>query len=178
MEQVVEVARTLRVEHGFNGYIHLKTIPEASPELIAEAGRWADRISINVELPTQADLEKLAPEKNLARIARLDGGHQERASSKAKRSARKARKRPLFAPAGQSTQMIIGATPATDATILAQASTLYREQRLKRVYYSAFSPIPERLEQAPAHRPAARPRAPALSGRLADALLRFRRRAN
>src|ERR1700710_2024342 len=68
MEQVIRVARTLRVDHGFRGYIHLKTIPEAAPELIAEAGRWADRISINVELPTQTDLDQLAPEKNISRI--------------------------------------------------------------------------------------------------------------
>lgn len=77
MEQVVTVARTLRLEHGFRGYIHLKTIPEASPELIAEAGRWADRISINVELPTQEDLEKLAPEKNLPRIRQAMDGIKE-----------------------------------------------------------------------------------------------------
>ena len=148
MEQVVKVARTLRVEHGFKGYIHLKTIPEAAPELIAEAGRWADRISINIELPTQADLEKLAPEKNLARIqgsmavikSRIEQGKAERKES---------RKAPPFAPAGQSTQIIIGATPATDATILAQASTLYTEQRLKRVYYSAFSPIPSASSKLP-----------------------------
>src|SRR3954447_8149916 len=78
MEQVVKVARTLRVDHGFRGYIHLKTIPEASPELIAEAGRWADRISINVELPTPGDLQKLAPEKNLARIEKSMGTIQSR----------------------------------------------------------------------------------------------------
>ncbi len=148
MEQVVRVARTLRVAHGFKGYIHLKTIPEASPELIAEAGRWADRISINVELPTQADLEKLAPEKNLGRIeksmsvikARID-------QSKAER--RESPKAPGFAPAGQSTQMIIGATPAKDSAILERASKLYREQKLRRVYYSAFSPIPDASSDLP-----------------------------
>src|SRR4051812_19612813 len=136
MEQVVRVAQSLRVDHEFRGYIHLKTIPEASPELIAEAGRWADRISINVELPTPADLEKLAPEKNITRIkqsmsvikARIDQSKAERKEST---------KAATFAPAGQSTQMIVGATPANDRTILAQASSLYGEHRLRRVYYSA-----------------------------------------
>ncbi len=161
MEQVVRVARTLRVEHGFKGYIHLKTIPEASPELIAEAGRWADRISINVELPTQADLEKLAPEKNLTRIetsmtvikTRIEQSKAERrdwvahAPSRARSGA--PAEPPPFAPAGQSTQMIVGATPANDSAILQRASTLYREQRLRRVYYSAFSPIPDASSKLP-----------------------------
>lgn len=148
MEQVVKVARTLRLEHGFKGYIHLKTIPEASPELIAEAGRWADRISINVELPTQGDLEKLAPEKNIVRIRGSMSVIKKRIEqSTAER--RESRKALPFAPAGQSTQMIVGATPATDSTILSQASSLYREHRLKRVYYSAFSPIPSASSQLP-----------------------------
>jgi len=148
MEQVVKVARTLRVDHQFRGYIHLKTIPEAAPELIAEAGRWADRISINVELPTEVDLQKLAPEKNIGRIrqsmttirARIDQAKAERKES---------RKAPEFAPAGQSTQMIVGATPANDRTILAQASSMYRQHRLRRVYYSAFSPIPSASNKLP-----------------------------
>src|SRR3954447_4479995 len=121
MEQVVRVARILREEHLFRGYIHLKTIPEAAPELIAEAGRWADRISINVELPTESDLEKLAPEKNIGRIensmavikARIDQAKAER---------RESTKAPAFAPAGQSTQMIVGATPANDTAVLQRAS--------------------------------------------------------
>ena len=148
MEQVVSVARTLRTEHGFRGYIHLKTIPEAAPELIAEAGRWADRISINVELPTQTDLDQLAPEKNISRIRgsmavirkRIEQGKAERQES---------RKALPFAPAGQSTQMIVGATSANDTTILAEAASLYREQKLKRVYYSAFSPIPSASNKLP-----------------------------
>lgn len=148
MEQVVKVARTLRQEHGFRGYIHLKTIPEAAPELIAEAGRWADRISINVELPTQTDLDQLAPEKNIARIQRSMSVIKNRIEqSTAER--KESKKAPSFAPAGQSTQMIVGATPATDTTILAQAADLYREQRLKRVYYSAFSPIPSASSKLP-----------------------------
>jgi putative DNA modification/repair radical SAM protein len=148
MEQVVRVARTLRVEHGFRGYIHLKTIPEAAPELIAEAGRWADRISINVELPTDHDLEKLAPEKNIGRIEKTMGVIKGRIDqSQAER--RESPKAPNFAPAGQSTQMIIGATPARDADVLQRASKLYREQRLRRVYYSAFSPIPDASSKLP-----------------------------
>ena len=148
MEQVVRVARTLRVDHDFRGYIHLKTIPEASPALIEEAGRWADRISINVELPTQADLETLAPEKNLARIRGAMTVIEKRVTqSKAER--RESAKAPAFAPAGQSTQMIVGATPADDRAILGQADSLYREHRLRRVYYSAFSPIPDASGKLP-----------------------------
>jgi len=165
MEQLVEVARTLRVAHDFQGYIHLKTIPHASPELIAEAGRWADRLSINAELPTQGDLAALAPEKDLGVIrgamtairGRID---EARAAAPTEQRAprgpelvtlrRAAARRPnaavapsLFAPAGQSTQLIVGATPSTDATILATATSLYATHRLRRVYYSAFSPIPD-----------------------------------
>ena len=148
MEQVVKVARTLRVDHGFRGYIHLKTIPEASPELIAEAGRWADRISINVELPTATDLAELAPEKDLGRIRttmseigeNITHAHSERLRTP---------KAPLFAPAGQSTQMIVGATPTADRQILELSSSLYQKQKLRRVYYSAFSPIPDASRKLP-----------------------------
>ena len=148
MEQVVHVARTLRVDHQFHGYIHLKTIPEASPELIAEAGKWADRISINVELPTQNDLAALAPEKNLARIETSMTTIKTRIEE-TKAERHKHPKGPVFAPAGQSTQMIVGATAANDATILQRASSLYRKQRLRRVYYSAFSPIPDASSKLP-----------------------------
>ncbi len=148
MEQVAKVARTLRQDHGFRGYIHLKTIPEASAELIAEAGRWADRISINVELPTQADLQKLAPEKNLSRIRLAMGSIRERIDQ-AKAERQESRKAPVFAPGGQSTQMIVGATTASDRTILDQASSLYQTHRLRRVYYSAFSPIPDASRSLP-----------------------------
>lgn len=148
MEQVVAVARSLRLEHQFRGYIHLKTIPEASASLIEEAGRWTDRISINIELPTKSDVEKLAPQKNFegTQVAmdcikkRIDQAKSERRESK---------KAPVFAPAGQSTQMIIGATAASDSTILAQASALYSRQKLRRVYYSAFSPIPDASSKLP-----------------------------
>jgi putative DNA modification/repair radical SAM protein len=141
MEQVVKIARTLRETHQFRGYIHLKTIPEAAPALIAEAGRWADRISINVELPTPQDLARLAPEKNLGRIRATMGVIRDRITQ-AKTERRESARVPTFAPAGQSTQMIVGATPTADRAILDQASSLYKEHRLRRVYYSAFSPIP------------------------------------
>jgi len=148
MEQVVGVARTLRVDHQFRGYIHLKTIPEASPDLIAEAGKWADRLSINVELPTQTDLNALAPEKNLERIERSMAGIQARIEE-SKEERRTNPKAPVFAPAGQSTQMIVGATPTNDRTILKRASSLYQRQGLRRVYYSAFSPIPDTSSSLP-----------------------------
>jgi putative DNA modification/repair radical SAM protein len=152
MEQVVAVARTLRQDHAFRGYIHLKTIPEASPALIEEAGRWADRISINIELPTEASLAQLAPEKNLRRTRAAMAGIKERIDE-AKAARRESRKAPAFAPAGQSTQMIVGATNTPDAAILEQASSLYSQHKLRRVYYSAFSPIPDASSKLPAIAP-------------------------
>ena len=148
MEELVRVARTLREEHLFAGYIHLKVIPNAAPELLAEAGRWADRLSTNIELPTDGALEQLAPEKRPSEIrtamARLRGRLDEATPQG------KARARPeKFAPAGQSTQMIIGADGANDAAILTRAAGLYSGYRLKRVYYSAFSPIPDASARLP-----------------------------
>jgi putative DNA modification/repair radical SAM protein len=148
MEQVVAVARSLREEHQFRGYIHLKTIPEASQALIDEAGRWADRISINIELPTSADLEQLAPEKNADRIETAMSGIQQRIEA-AKEERQSSDKAPSFAPGGQSTQMIIGATDASDATILTRSAELYENRGLRRVYYSAFSPIPDSSRKLP-----------------------------
>ncbi|HEX2201737.1 MAG TPA: putative DNA modification/repair radical SAM protein [Longimicrobium sp.] len=142
MEQLVAVARTLREAHGFAGYIHLKAIPDASPELLDAAGRWADRLSLNVELPTQENLDRLAPEKRLVQIISAMGRMRDRIDE-AKEDAAPSRKLPVFAPAGQSTQMIVGATDATDATILGTASALYEGPKLRRVYYSGFSPIPD-----------------------------------
>lgn len=149
MERVIEVARRLRVDHDFRGYIHLKTIPEASQPLIEEAGRYADRISINVELPSQKSLDRLAPEKNLKRTQQAMGGIRGRIEANADRKAwnqkkgREAKKKERnFAPAGQSTQMIVGADDAPDQQLLSRADILYGSYRLKRVYYSAFSPIP------------------------------------
>ena len=153
MEHLVRVARTLRVEHGFQGYIHLKTIPEASQELIDEAGRWADRLSINVELPTQKALDDLAPEKQLVTIRRSMNRIAERITETKEALATAATPRrkqvAIFARAGQSTQMIVGADSSTDATILETASSLYKDQKLRRVYYSAFSPIPAASETLP-----------------------------
>ncbi|HYG25016.1 MAG TPA: putative DNA modification/repair radical SAM protein [Verrucomicrobiae bacterium] len=151
MEQVVAVARKLRLEHDFRGYIHLKTIPEASQALIDEAGRFADRISINIELPRSADLERFAPEKNLDRIQGAMGAIHERIEQS--RSEQKDAAKPAFAAAGQSTQMIVGATDASDHDILERASSLYHRFKLRRVYYSAFSPIPS----ASAHLPLVAP---------------------
>ena len=158
MERVVEVARVLRVEHDFRGYIHLKTIPDASPELLAQAGRYADRLSINIELPTVQGLALLAPEKDGPAILRSMGrikNHIDAAKGAASDAARvqivsmpQSRRvtralPPVFAPAGQSTQMIVGADPTSDRTILQTSAALYGDYRLRRVYYSAFSPIPD-----------------------------------
>ncbi|MBA3272322.1 MAG: putative DNA modification/repair radical SAM protein [Chthoniobacterales bacterium] len=152
MEQVVAVARKLRTEHQFRGYIHLKTIPEASQELIAQAGQYADRISINIELPTKVALEELAPEKSLERTESAMSAISDRiTASRAERRA--SRKAPAFAPAGQSTQMIVGATDTSDAAILERATSLYANQKLRRVYYSAFSPIPDASSKLPLKAP-------------------------
>ncbi|WP_040612540.1 putative DNA modification/repair radical SAM protein [Teichococcus cervicalis] len=171
MEQLVRVARTLREAHGFLGYIHLKSIPEAAPELLEEAGRWADRLSINIELPQEKSLQRLAPEKRPPAIGGamrlLASGIEE--AKEAKRTARRAQP-PRFAPAGQSTQMIVGADDSDDRRILTTGATLYGRYKLRRVYYSAYSPIPEASSALP-------PQAPPLlrEHRLyqADWLLRF-----
>jgi putative DNA modification/repair radical SAM protein len=136
MEQMILVAKKLRRDHGFRGYIHLKTIPEASPWLIEQAGLWADRLSINLELPTEASLATLAPEKDGASIQGAMGQMRERIDE-----AREERRR--FSPAGQSTQMIVGADATTDADVLRTSAALYGRFDMRRVYYSAFSPIPD-----------------------------------
>lgn len=147
MEQLVAVARSLREDHQFRGYIHLKTIPDASPELIEDAGRYADRLSINIELPREEELATLAPEKDGREIRKTMGAlrlkleaHRDEERSPKSEAARKGRR---FAPSGQSTQMIIGADAATDADVLTTSSALYSGYQLRRVYYSAFSPIPD-----------------------------------
>ena len=159
MEQLVEVARSLREDHHFAGYIHLKTIPEASAELIARAGLYADRLSINVELPTEAGLRELAPDKQAGGIRQAmgqvhDGIAQNRAEQRELKARPLARARPpRFAPAGQSTQMIVGADSANDGDILRTSSALYGDFRMRRVYYSAFSPIPDASARLPARSP-------------------------
>ena len=163
MEQVVAVARKLRDEHDFRGYIHLKTIPDASDALLAEAGRYADRLSINVELPSLEGLQQLAPEKD-ARAIRISMGRlrEKIDSAKAERldATRNASRqmKPLVAPTrfatgGQSTQMIVGADASDDARILSVSANLYGSYRLKRVYYSAFSPIPDASGSLPLQPP-------------------------
>lgn len=152
MEQVVSVARTLRVEHDFRGYIHLKTIPDASDELIAEAGRYADRLSINIELPTAQGLAQLAPEKDNGAIRRSMARLRTRIDEN--RADAKGRRRvPRFAPAGQSTQMIVGADAADDRTIIETSANLYGSYQLRRIYYSAFSPIPDASRALPLKAP-------------------------
>jgi putative DNA modification/repair radical SAM protein len=161
MEQMVEVARSLREDHRFAGYIHLKTIPEASPDLLALAGRYADRLSINIELPTEAGLKKLAPEKTLPGIHAAMGELRWRIDESkdackpktlsAKTPARK--KLPRFAPAGQSTQMIVGADDADDRSILNTSSALYGDYQMRRVYYSGFSPIQDASSVLPIQAP-------------------------
>lgn len=152
MEELVRVARSLREEHHFAGYIHLKVIPNAAPELLAEAGRWADRLSTNIEMPTDIGLENLAPEKKPSEIrtamARVRGKLDEAEPDKKARAAK-----PRFAPAGQSTQMIVGADAADDGAILNRAAGLYSGYRLRRVYYSAFSPIPDSSSRLPLKAP-------------------------
>ncbi|MBX7481419.1 putative DNA modification/repair radical SAM protein [Qipengyuania qiaonensis] len=152
MEQLVEVARILRDEHDFRGYIHLKTIPEADPEIVHQAGLYADRISINVELPTDSGLTRLAPDKNGRQIEGAMGKVRNDIVE-LKDACKRFRHAPRFAPAGQSTQMIVGADAATDADIVGKASSLYTAFNLRRVYYSAFSPIPDASAVLPLKRP-------------------------
>ncbi len=152
MEQLVEVARALREDHEFRGYIHIKTIPDADPEIVERAGLFADRVSINVELPTVAGLKRLAPDKSDTRIAgAMDS--MKNAIAEARDAGRKFKSAPRFAPAGQSTQMIVGADAATDSDIIESAAGLYNRFALRRVYYSAFSPIPDASAVLPLRRP-------------------------
>ncbi len=139
MEKLIQVARTLRQDHGFGGYIHLKIIPGASQKSIQEAGRWADRLSANIELPTSESLQKLAPQKNgkiifnsMAEVSQLSNQFEE--------DRKKIQSLPPFAPAGQSTQLIVGASPEDDSKILNLSEALYHKYGLRRVYYSAFIP--------------------------------------
>lgn len=152
MGDMARIAKSLRIDHGFRGYIHLKTIPDAAPELIKEAGLYADRLSINVELPQDASLRKFAPEKRPETIrasmaqVRLEG-------EAAKDKSHTGKRPPKFAPAGQSTQMIVGADGTDDVTILNSATRLYSGYKLRRVYYSAFSPIPDASVMLPLVQP-------------------------
>lgn len=149
MERMVQVAKKLRLEENYNGYIHLKAIPGASQELVHEAGLWADRLSVNIEIPTETNLKRLAPEKNFKGIlSPMSQIKNEILVNKEER--KKFRKAPLYAPAGQSTQLIIGATPETDKQIILLSSGLYKSQNLKRVYYSGYLPVNSYDERLPA----------------------------
>lgn len=140
MERMVLVAKKLRTEHRYNGYIHLKTIPGASQQLVTEAGHYADRLSVNIEIPTENNLKILAPEKDFKSVLEpmkmISTGILE-----AKEDGKKFRNAPRFSPSGQSTQLIIGATNDTDHTILKLSSALYTRRDLKRVYYSGYIPV-------------------------------------
>jgi len=140
MELLLDVVKVLRLEEGFGGYIHLKAIPGASRKLVREAGLYVDRLSANIELPTDASLTALAPEKSgeaiLGAMRSIRDDADEMAEDK-----RRGLGAPNFVPAGQSTQLIVGASPETDFTILRLASGLYGKMRLRRVYYSAFVPV-------------------------------------
>jgi len=152
--EMVRVAKLLRHTHDFRGYIHLKLIPNASPELVLEAGLYADRISINVELPREASLKTLAPEKDAGVIRKAMGQVRLRIDERKGEAKAKSRiKPPVYAPAGQSTQLIVGADAAADGEILRQSERLYGAYGLRRVYYSAFSPIPDSASRLPLQRP-------------------------
>ncbi len=140
MERLVRIAKTLRLEHKFNGYIHLKTIPGASDELVHEAGLYADRLSVNLEMPSEASLKKVAPEKSYAEVYQ-PMNYLSEAIVGYKEEKKSVVSTPKFAPAGQSTQVVIGASPESDLDILSLSESLYKEQNLKRVYYSGYVPI-------------------------------------
>jgi putative DNA modification/repair radical SAM protein len=140
MERLVRVAKKLRTEHKFNGYIHLKTIPGASDELMKEAGLYADRLSVNIEMPTERSLALLAPEKNMQDMIK-PMRYLSQSIIQHTEEKKIFKKAPLFAPAGQSTQMVIGATPETDFQILHMANGFYKKMQMRRVYYSGYIPI-------------------------------------
>jgi putative DNA modification/repair radical SAM protein len=152
MELLIRVARGLRETHHFNGYIHLKVVAGASQELIEEAGRWADRVSANIEMPVQADLDKLAPAKTILAATQAMSQVANKLLEN-KEHVLKFKSTPRFAPAGQTTQMVVGATPSPDAMILQTSEHLYRKYSLRRVYYSAYSPIPNADANLPAEKP-------------------------
>ncbi len=140
MERLARVAKDLRTVHRFNGYIHLKSIPGASRELVYEAGLYADRMSVNIEIPEETSLKLLAPEKDYESVYRPMGYIQQGALESAE-ERKKHRHAPRFVPAGQSTQMIVGATKETDRDILTLSSALYGRPTMRRVYYSGYVPV-------------------------------------
>ncbi len=149
MEKMVRVVKELRIIHGYNGYIHMKSIPGASSEFVREAGMYADRLSVNIEIPTEKNLKFLAPEKDFKAI--LDPmGYIHQGILENKEERQKHFKIPKFAPAGQSTQLIVGATSDNDQQILTLATNLYSQHHLKRVYYSGFIPVNSYDKRLPA----------------------------
>ncbi len=140
MELLTRVAKELRIKEKFFGYIHLKAIPGASNDILKEAGLYADRLSVNIEIPTEPNLKLLAPDKNFHDVYSPMGFLKEGIIAN-KEERKLFRNAQSFVPAGQSTQLIIGATPENDMQIVNLASALYKDQKLKRVYYSAFSPV-------------------------------------
>lgn len=149
MEKMVRVVKDLRLVHRYNGYIHMKSIPGSSAQLVREAGTYADRLSVNIEISTEKNLKFLAPDKDYQGILKpMEYIHQGILEYKEERQ--KTYKVPKFAPAGQSTQLIVGATPESDKQILSLASSLYDYNKLKRVYYSGFIPVNSYDKRLPA----------------------------
>ncbi|WP_425918567.1 putative DNA modification/repair radical SAM protein [Acinetobacter sp. TSRC1-2] len=149
MERMLQVVKKLRLEENFNGYIHLKTIPGASQDIITEAGLYVDRMSINLEMPTEAGLQKFAPEKNHAEVQKDLALVRDRLIQ-FKDERKLIRSVPKFVPAGQTTQMVVGAYSETDQDIILMADRHYKEFNLKRVYYSGYIPINEQEKSLPA----------------------------
>lgn len=148
MERMLQVVKKLRLEENFNGYIHLKTIPGASPEIIQEAGLYVDRMSINLEMPTEEGLQKFAPEKNHAEVQKDLSIVRDRLIE-LKDERKLIKSVPTFVPAGQTTQMVVGAHSETDKDIILMADRHYKEFKLKRVYYSGYIPINEEEKSLP-----------------------------
>lgn len=140
MERMCRVVQILRQQFRFGGYIHLKVVPGASPDLLDWAGRYADRVSVNIELPSGESLHQLAPQKKKDDIIKPMGYMHDNILVSAE-ERKKSRKAPVFAPAGQSTQLIVGATPESDYQIVHLSAALYKKMKLKRVYYSAYIPV-------------------------------------
>lgn len=140
MEQMIKAVKTLRLQHRYNGYIHMKVIPGSSPELVREAGRWADRLSVNMEIPSENNLKFLAPDKSYESILKPIRMITDNILEN-KEDRRKLQHVDKFSPAGQSTQLIVGATDDNDRTVLKLANALYVRRNMKRVYYSGYIPV-------------------------------------
>jgi predicted DNA-binding helix-hairpin-helix protein len=141
MEQLIAVAKKLRIESGYNGYIHLKVIPGSGEKMIREAGLWADRLSANIELPTEKSLQYLAPQKSGKTIFGTMNEIQKAEEETEEDRRHKLKSAPVYAPAGQSTQLIVGASGEDDRTIIGLSGALYKKYSRRRVYYSAYMPV-------------------------------------